>query len=538
MKNSILYQEHCTPVFEQRQLLLPLDVSILVDLNDPVRWVNAFVDSLTDGEVRPTQSSLRGRKQTHPQRMLLKICLMGSVLARDSLRQIEDLCRHDVRFLWLLEGLPAPDHTTLWRFKERFRHQMPELMRCMVRWLYQKGLITSDHVFIDGTKMEAMSNRYTFVWKKSVLKYLERLLGKLPELVDACEEVLSSDEVQVCLEQPEETLLLLIELVQLRMNQLGVVLVSGKGSRKHETQRLLEVLTDSLKKVRSYQQQIATCGAHRNSYCKTDQEATFMLMKNDHMRNGQLKPAYNLNIAVNSEFIVGVDISQDRTDYHRACVILDELEQIFTHPVGAVVMDAGYDCEENHYYCREKGILPYIKPQYYEAQKKKSYRNNPKNWKSMIYDAPSDTFTCLGEKKLFYTATKQERTAQELPVEKRIYTCEDCSDCPKKAQCTKAKGNRQVHWNKRLHEWREESEYLIQTEQGIRYRLNRSIQAEGTFGTMKSNRGWNRLRHTGLEKNLAETIWQALGYDLLKLSRKALRDDPWQHLLIPKEKSA
>lgn len=156
----------------------------------------------------------------------------------------------------------------------------------------------------------------------------------------------------------------------------------------------------------------------------------------------------------------------------------------------------------------------------------------------MIYDAPSDTFPCLGGKKLFYTSTKQERTAQGLPVEKKIYTCEDCSDCPKKAQCTQAKGNRQVHWNKRFHEWREESEHLIQTEQGILYRVNRSMQAEGAFGTMKSNRGWNRLRHTGMEKNLAESIWQALGYDLLKLSRKALRDNPWQHLLIPKEKTA
>lgn len=87
-----------------------------------------------------------------------------------------------------------------------------------------------------------------------------------------------------------------------------------------------------------------------------------MRMKEDYMRNGQLKPAYNLKIAVNSEFIVWVDISQDRTDYSRDPVILDELEQIFTRPVEAVVMDAGYDSEENHFYCRKKGILAYIKP--------------------------------------------------------------------------------------------------------------------------------------------------------------------------------
>lgn len=408
----------------------------------------------------------------------------------------------------------------------------------MTRWLYQKGLITSEHVFIDGTKIEAVSNRYTFVWKKAVLKYLERLLGKLPGLFDACEEALPTQDVRVCLEEPEETLSLLIDLVQSRMNQLGVVLVYGKGSRKHETQRLLEALTDSLKKYRSYQQQITTCGEHRNSYSKTDHDATFMRMKDDHMRNGQLKPAYNLNIAVNSEFIVWVDVSQDRTDYNRAPAILDELEQLFTHPVEAAVMDAGYDSEENHFYCREKGILAYIKPQYYEAQKKKSYRNNPKNWKSMVYDPLADTFTCLGGKTLTYHATKKERTSQGLPVEKRIYACEDCSNCSMKEKCTPAKGNRQVHWNKRLHEWREESEQLIQTEQGILYRVNRSMQAEGAFGTMKSNRGWNRLRHTGIEKNVAESIWQALGYNLLKLSRKVLREDPWQHLLIPKEKTA
>lgn len=127
-------------------------------------------------------------------------------------------------------------------------------------------------------------------------------------------------------------------------------------------------------------------------------------------------------------------------------------------------------------------------------------------------------------------------TAQGLESEKRIYECEDCSDCPLKEKCTQAKGNRRLHWNRQLDQWRQESEVLIQTELGILYRVNRSIQAEGCFGSLRNNRGWHRLRHFGMEKCLAEIIWQALGHDLRKLSRKMQRKDPKQYLLIPKEK--
>ncbi len=158
---------------------------------------------------------------------------MAAVPARTFSRSIEDLCRYDIRLLWLLQGYPPPDHTTLWRFKERMSGNLAHLLQTLNRQLFQAGFLSDEYVFIDGTKIEAASGRYTFVWKKATLKYLERLLGQLPDLWELAEEQVGSDEVSVSMENP-------------------------------------------------------ICGEERNSYSKTDPDVTFMRMKDDYMRNRHL----------------------------------------------------------------------------------------------------------------------------------------------------------------------------------------------------------------------------------------------------------
>ena len=535
MQKQLLYQNYSTSVLTGRQLLLSFDVEYRVDPNDPVRWVDAFVDTLADREVSPTRHSLRGRRTIYTDRLMLKICLMAAVLAQNSSRQIEDLCRHDIRFLWLLGSLAAPDHTTIARYHARIRSGLGGILMAMNHWLLQQGLITSDHLFIDGTKIEAVSNRYTFVWKKAVMKHLERLLGQLPDLFlrmndELASEAIQDDEIAFALEHPQETLEILRETITRVIHRQQISLVYGKGQRKHDLQRLLEEVERSLARVIRYEQQIAVCGPHRNSFSKTDPDATFMRMKDDHMRNGQLKPAYNLTIGVNSEFILWVDLSQDRTDYARLPLVLDAVEKIFGHPVHAVVADAGYDCTDNYRYCQDKAILPYIKPQCYEAEKKKAYWTNPKNWKSMRYDPVKDAFHCLGGRRLDFQRIRNDQTRQGMRIEKRIYECTDCSGCTLKDRCTTSRGNRKIYWDRSLEEWRKVSQGLIQSPEGILLRLNRSIQAEGCFASLKSHRGRDRLRHVGIDKCLAEMQWEALGHNVRKLVRKLQRKDPRQYL--------
>ncbi len=528
MKNNT-YQENHTPISTGMQLLLPLDVEFTISEENPVRSIDAFVDSLGYREVYGSDSPPRGNS-IYPDILLLKICLAAATLCQTSSRKIEELCRYDLRFRWLLRGYRPPDHTTIWRFKSRIAPQLPLLLRRLCRDLYHKGYISSEHVFIDGTKMEAASGRYTFVWKKAVFRYLERLLHKLPPLIErACEEI-EGNEVALTLEDPKNLLEDLLEKTLGEMHKQGVCLVHGKGKRKHELQRLLETLEDSLGKYTGYQKQISLCGEDRNSFSKTDPDATFMRMKDDSMRNGQLKPAYNLQVAVSSEFILALDVSRDRVDYHRLLPVLEELKILFGHPLGSVVADAGYDCEENYLYCEQEGIKTYIKPQYYERNKKKSSTKNPKNKVSMVYDEKRDEYTCLGAHKLTFSHEKTQKTRTGLEQKLRVYEAQDCNKCPLKAQCTTSKTNRKIYVNRRLDTWKKQSEELIRSEEGITLRLNRSIQAEGAFASIKDQRGCRRLHHFGMGKVTAELYWEVLGHNFMKLCRKTEQGRLKQHL--------
>lgn len=530
--NRHIYQEKHTPVSPGMQLLLPLDVEFVLSKEDPARVIDAFVNELSYEEVYCIHHPPRGNS-LFPEILLLKVCLMAATLHHTSSRKIEELCRYDLRFRWLLQGHRPPDHTTLWRFKTRFAPKLFLLLRKLSRTLFEKGFITDEHVFIDGTKMEAAAGRYTFVWKKAVLKYLEKLEMKLPGLLEEAWEELG-EEVSFSLEDPEAVLGDLLEASYAKKEKEGILFVYGKGKRKAELQRLVETLEDSLEKIRRYKEQIALCGEKRNSYSKTDPDATFMRMKDDHMRNGQLKPAYNLQLAVSSEFIIGLDVSQERTDYHRLPAMLEELKELFGYPVKAVVADAGYDCEENHLYCRKEGTKAYIKPQYYEQKKKRASRKNPKLKSSMIYDEQKDEYTCLGGQKLVFQKEITQKTKSGLEQKLQIYEAKSCESCPLKPKCTTSKTNRRIQINRRLDQWRAESEELILSEKGINLRINRSIQAEGAFASIKNQRGCRRLHHFGMEKVEAELYWEALGHNFMKWCRKREQDRLKQHLHLPK----
>lgn len=244
MTNNYSYQDNYKPVSDGMQLLLPLEVGFALPEDDPARYVSAFVDNLSYEEVFGT-SELKRAKPIYPEILLLKICLLASVLSRTSSRNIEELCRYDLRFIWLLQGYRAPDHTTIWRFKKKFAPQLPVILKSFCIYLYKKGFITEKEVFIDGTKIESAAGRYTFVWKKAVIKYLEKLLIKLPEVLEETQKELDTDEVYVSLEDPQELLLSLIEKVKREISIQGIKIVSGKGKRKHQLQKLLETIEGS-----------------------------------------------------------------------------------------------------------------------------------------------------------------------------------------------------------------------------------------------------------------------------------------------------
>ena len=278
-------------------MVLPLNLETFIASDDKVRLLSQFVEELDLTDLVRTYDRIR--KNTATPRQMLKIVLYAAMNRLYSSRDIETACKRDINFMFLLEGSPAPDHATIARFKYlHFSEVSEKYLAAMSEWLYLHGEISGKDIFIDGTKIESCANRYTFVWKKSVTKNQAKLLEKAVSLVEQCEEVHAVKVVHDGTVTLHKLKKLRKKLYKLKEEE-GIAFVRGIGKRKSQLQKDIELLESYIGKLKEYTKHIHVCG-DRNSYSKTDPDATFMRMKEDHMLNGQLKPAYNLQHGVDS----------------------------------------------------------------------------------------------------------------------------------------------------------------------------------------------------------------------------------------------
>ena len=215
----------------------------------------------------------------------------------------------------------------------------------------RRDTLTFNEVFIDGTKIEANANKYTFVWKKAIQKRLATLPSKLIALKQDVITELGLDVSQMNDE-------LLYHVLAKEIHLQGIEFIYGKGNHKTAWQRLYERAKALVNKCEEYEAHLAIMG-ERNSYSKTDPDATFMRMKEDHMRNGQLKPGYNVQIAVHSEYIMGVGIFPNPNDTNTLIPFLHHLESLHTSKFRYIVADAGYDSYENLLWLEKKILILY-----------------------------------------------------------------------------------------------------------------------------------------------------------------------------------
>ena len=267
-------QEQFKILEREGQLVLAINNEILLPENAPVRLTSAQLEELDYRKLYRAYSA-KGRKSKVDPRVLFKVMVYGYQQGIYTSRKLEEACRYRIDFMWLLEEYPAPDHTTIARFRTgRCAEAVEDLFYQYVNLLEKQGETDHETVFIDGTKMESCAGRYTFCWRGSVEKRLKKLQQKVQEATGARD--LSA--LQNHLEQTKGQ----------------VSFVYGKGSRKSEVQRQWEAAEELRQKWEAYENSLKIMGTDRNSYSKTDLDATFMRMKEDHMRNGQLKPAYNV----------------------------------------------------------------------------------------------------------------------------------------------------------------------------------------------------------------------------------------------------
>lgn len=512
MKNST--QKNFTTKTTSYQLVLPLNVEMLIPANDSVRLLSEIMEQL-DYSTLYEAYSRKGRKSAVSPRNLFKIIVYGYMNNLYTSRSLEQACRRDINFMWLLEGAKAPDHNTIARFRsKRVATAAEGLFYQLVELLKEQQEIRFENLFVDGTKIEANANKYSFVWRKTTEKSAVKLQDKLSQTIAAIRE-----KYQFPLEQTAETAETLT-LLREKQQWENIEFVHGTGKRKSQLQKDVEELEALLTRQKKYEDYNASFQG-RNSFSKTDRDATFMHMKEDHMKNAQLKPGYNVQIGVEAEYIVGLDISSERSD---ALTLIPLLRKMKTELNGKtyknIIADAGYESEENYSYLEECGLTSYIKPTNYEKAKTRKHRTNLHLLENMDYDATKDEYTCRNGKAVRPTASARRKSKSGYSSDVTIYECEDCSDCPHKAVCTKAEGNRKFSVSKKFQRQRAQSQRNICSPQGILLRINRSIQVEGAFGVLKENHGFRRFLLRGKQNVKTEFLFLAFGYNLNKLHSK------------------
>ena len=521
------------------QLKLPLNIETIIPEDDSVRLLSQFVEAMDLTDLYSTYERINSVSP----RTLLKIVLYSYMNGDYSSRSMELNCKRDINFMFLLEGAPVPDHATFARFRSiHFAPCAKRILAEMSNALFDLGEISGETVFIDGTKIEAAANKYTFVWKKAVTKNQTKLLIKLAGFVAQCEQLYGLKIVYGDTIKMKHVKKLRKKLYALRQSE-NVVFVHGIGKRKTPLQKSIETLEEYLSQLKKYNHQIHICGG-RNSYSKTDHDATFMRMKEDAMGNGQLKPAYNLQHGVDSEYITWLTIGQQPTDTTTLIPFLKDAQEHLKFKYKNITTDAGYESEENYVFLEENGQLSYIKPANYEISKTRRYKNDIGKIENMEYDAESDVYICRNAKRLTVDHVRHSKSKTGYVSEKTIYKCEDCSGCPYKAECIKGNNcktpleerTKTVHVSKTFLKYRQEDLERILTDEGIVLRMNRSIQAEGSFGDLKQDMQFRRYVSKGTSNVLAESILLAMARNINKLHNKIQKGRTGTHLFP--EKSA
>ncbi|MGL4850146.1 MAG: IS1182 family transposase, partial [Clostridium sp.] len=524
LKTNILLKDY-TINQQNIQMKFPFDIDIMIPVNDSVRLLDQFVEELNLADLYSTYSKIK-ENQVSP-RNLLKIVIYAYMSGLYSSRSMELACHRDINFMFLLNGGSAPDHSTFARFRSlHFAPCSERILAEVTNFLYNIGEISGEAIFIDGTKIEAASNRYSFVWKKSVTKNLEKLLIKIADLVQECEELYGIKIAYNGKIHQKDIKKLKRQLYKLK-DQEEIKFVHGKGKRKSSIQKSIETLKEYSLKIKDYTKKIYTCGK-RNSYSKTDEDATFMRMKEDHMMNGQLKPAYNIQHGVDSEYITWLTSGPQPTDTTTLIPFLKSMEEHLNFKYSKIVADAGYESEENYSFLENNNQIAFIKPSNYEISKTRKFKNDIGKIENMEYNPISDTYTCLNGKKLSVDDIKFRKSKTGYVSEKTVYICEDCSNCNHKSKCIKGNNSKKpleertkkFETAKKFNSQRKADLERILTDEGCVLRMNRSIQAEGSFAQIKQDMGFRRFLSKGKQNVLAESVLLAIGHNIKKLHNK------------------
>jgi transposase len=502
---KVVFKEY-TP---NQSFLFPPAVEDFISPEHPVRIVNNVIDSINiDALIKQYDGG--GASSFHP-RMLLKVLVYGYLCNTYSSRKIEASIKENVHFMWL-GGMHKPDHNTINRFRsDRLKNVLKEVFSQVVKLLVASGHVSLKEVYIDGTKIEANANRYTFVWGKSIENNKKKMEQQLKELWEYAETIAAKELADTC---PLSFAPVDKEQVRKTIEQIDAALKDKEVTKKVK-QKLSYAKKHWPENIEKYNQQQQVLQG-RNSYAKTDTDATFMRMKEDHMKNGQLKPGYNLQLATQDQFIVNYSIHHNPTDTTTLPSHLNHLETSLGVKPQSVTTDAGYGSEENYDFLQQKDITAYVKYNYFDKDQRSD--KNPFHVDNLYYNEQADCVYCPMGQPMNKTGDRNTTTENGYQQTSSLYQAQNCTGCPLPGMCHKAKGNRIVQINHRLRAYKQKAKALLNSEEGIKHRKKRCHDVEPVFANIKHNKGFKRFMLRGKEKVEIETGLIALAHNLAKMA--------------------
>ena len=493
-------------------LLFPHCIGDFIPENDPVRVLDAIVEHLDISAIEATYKG--GGASSFAPRMLLKVILYAYLQNIHSGRKMEAMLKRDVNFMWL-SGMQRPDFNTINLFrKNRLADVMDDIFTQVVKMLVDAKFVSLEVQYIDGTKIEANANKYTFVWKKATKTNQDKLDHKVKSILREAERVLNmelkdeSDNVMTAEEMQKRT-----DEILARMDEKGIC---DKKLRKEVT----KVKEESVPKMKEYEEKLEIAG-ERGSYSKTDKDATFMRMKEDAMNNGQTKPGYNVQIATENQFITNYGLYSSPTDQGTLIPFLNSFEDRYGVRSSTVCADSGYGSEMNYEHMVSKQITPFVKYNMFHAEMRRKRRKNAFLIENMFHNKESDFYVCPMGQHLEFVKQIKEKSDLGYESTKSVYRAKDCSRCPLRSMCYKGRHNaRTIEVNHRNNELRAMARELLTSDEGLMHRSRRPIEPEAVFGQIKYDNHFKRFSYRGKRLVNAEFAAIAVAHNIRKMISK------------------
>jgi transposase len=510
--------------YQQHQLqLLPPNVDELIEAKHMVRVIDKFVTNLS-----PTiWDSLfpGGGAPSYAPPMMLKVILYAYSCKIYSCRNIARAIRQDITFMWIA-GMDRPDFNTINRFRSQyFQDILPAIFTELLDLLNEKSYISFNDYFVDGTKIEADAGRYTYIWRKNTERYKANVQKRVTLLFEEIDELNAAENEKYgdadLPERGEDSDITSAE-IRKAANKLSKKMVETEHKKQQKAlEHKVKQLNKEADKLEKYEQQQQSLNG-RNSYSKTDNDATFMRLKDD-----RLRAAYNVQVSSENQFVTNYSISQNANDSvsfpaHFARIVERGEKYVPNNYNG----DSGYGSQENYIKLNDHNVNNYLKYNTFHqdiklakqgSTQQQFHRNN------FVYNSADDTFQCPAGKTMNYIKDREWKSATGFIATSRIYECEDCSSCPYKPKCTKATGNRRFYYNQELENYKEQARINLTSETGLKLRKRRGYEIETFFADLKKNCSFTRFSLRGQKKVEHELGLLCISYNMRKLANMEMK---------------